>query len=251
MVRLLLFLISGVLLAQEPVLHTYREVSVSHIQDDTYLELLPSSSFSNDLRKAVLSLNPRMGVEISFFLPLEKAILDDTALPKKIYNLLHAHRSLEGLTFFSAFEERTATLFTEAWTINNPKERTRIPDTTFSGGIPTVTHGYSYVTTADYGKVIYDNRYAYLNGNYWMTAVNSTTLRIGGIFTVARPGNAHMHLLIVPVKGGLQIYGNTVIYNALLTRNSPFIPYEHIQGNLRGRIRSLFLWIRDEIISDS
>lgn len=235
-------------MAEEPVLHQYYELSSSHLYPDTFIELMPLSPFAHDIRQNIEKLQPRIGVETLFFLPIPEAILKKDDFPQKIYTILHASRTLEGIRYFSQFPKPLfRDLFTKAWTIDNPNHQQQITDTVFTNHIPARSRIYRYVESDDYGEVIYHIQLKYRRGSYWMMSTNLTSLRAKGIFTVAASEQSQTHLLLVPTHNGALVYGNTVIFNRLFSTHNPFFPYAKIQGSMRGALRALFIWIRDQI----
>lgn len=238
-------LLAATVAAQEPVLHEYGETSAVYMRPGDFPQILPQSPLEEEMRKAIKKLSPTVGVEMQFFLPLEKDRLHAPEFPQELYNILHKTTALKGVEYYSASGQKMGILFQEAWTINNPREKLRIPDRVFTS-IPAEDSGYSYVDTGTYGKVFYNIRYVHQTGHYWIAFTNENPLR-AGVFTVARRGNFQMYILISPAEEGLHIYANTILFNIFLSKNNPFIPVEKIQTSLRNRVRALFVWLKDQL----
>ena len=174
--------------------------------------LLPETSLTAGIARQMINGEMNIGIEGLFFTPLSELPENYQHMSPEerrltLYNILRSVSTLQGLEYYSASRGEMRLLFEESWAIadvKNPKEA--LPDPLVSS-IP-----------AEDSILIHQKDKSFNNNESSMTfqagtnafaadIVNLTPMRYKGFIKIANPGNVQIHLIVVPVKEGLLMYG--------------------------------------------
>ncbi len=174
--------------------------------------LLPLSSLGAAVARELISGGLNIGIEGLFFTPLDKlpdtysALLDDDR-DLKLYNMLRSVSTLTGLHYYSASRKKMRLLFEESWVIpdgSSPKEV--LPDP-FVDTIPVSDFIYIHQRDKSFAKNQSKMTFQAREDSFAATIVNITHLRYMGLLRVVNSGDMQTHIIVVPVKEGLLLYG--------------------------------------------
>ncbi len=206
---------------------------------------LPAVSLSEDLLDAALSINYSVGVETLYLIPWDEVSPDLSRLPAedfelRIYNILRSVSTLEGIEYYSASRERMRTLFAECWAIDNPEDRTRIPDPLVTS-LPAMNTVYIHQKDLTFGKNISRVEYQHANGNFRMGIVNLTTMTYM-LFPIVGKENMSMQILVIPGREGILFYG----LNTVKVLDLPIF-YKKMESSFTNRMIALYNWFLTEL----
>lgn len=206
---------------------------------------LPAVSLSEDLLDASLAIDYSVGVETLYLIPWDKVSPGLTSLSEnefrlRIYNILRSVSNLEGIEYYSASRERMRTLFAECWAIDNPDDRTRIPDPLVTA-VPAEDTVYIHQKDLTFGKNLSRVEYQHENGNFRMGIVNLTTMTYM-LFPIVGKENMSMQILVIPGREGILFYG----LNTVKVLDLPIF-YKKMESSFTNRMIALYNWFLDEL----
>ncbi|MGC9311782.1 MAG: DUF6675 family protein [Sediminispirochaetaceae bacterium] len=206
---------------------------------------MPAVSLSEDLLDAALAIDYSVGVETLFLIPWDEVSPDLARLPAdefelRIYNILRSVSSLEGIEYYSASRERMRTLFAECWAIDNPDDRTRIPDPLVTA-VPAEATVYIHQKDLTFGKNLSRVEYQHDNGNFRMGIVNLTTMTYM-LFPIVGKENMSMQILVIPGREGILFYG----LNTVKVLDLPIF-YKKMESSFTNRMIALYNWFLGEL----
>jgi len=229
----------GSLLSEGQVLHFHPE-GVSP-------ELLPATTLSSTVRDRILSGNLNIGIEGLFFTSIEKLPDGFLGMPSSkrlllLYNILRSVSTLQGLEYYSATRKQMRLLFAKSWVIANPKSKDPLPDPLLTG-IPRESRIYMYQKDMSFGSNKTEITYRATAEALAADMVNLTPLRYKGIFKVVNKKDMQIHLIVIPVREGLLLYG---AMSARTRDVKSFI--DRAQNSFTNRVIALNGWYQEQLI---
>ena len=123
-----------------------------------------------------------------------------------LYNILRSVSTLEGLEYFSASRGEMRLLFEESWAVAGLDSDDPLPDPLVAA-IPEEDSFLVHQKDKSFGKNLQEMTFRTRPDVFAVSIINQTPMRYMGLFKVVDPGNMQSHLIVVPVREGLLIYG--------------------------------------------
>ncbi len=156
----------------------------------------------------------------------------------RLYNLLFAVDTMEGIEYYSASRERMRTLIHESYFISNTESSKPVSPPRHET-IPENRSYYLLQNDATFGENVYEVSYYYDENSIRIDMHNHSTLRYG-IIPAIRAGELRITLLTQPLEDGLVLYG--YIYAR------PIISFglqSRIRNSISNRLRAVSSWFLD------
>ena len=204
--------------------------------------LLPNTALTAAAARQLIAGDLNLGIEGLFFTPIEElpegyASASDKERTLKLYNILRSVSTLTGLEYYSASRGRMRLLFEESWAISDLKTfREPLPDPLVSI-IPAADSLYIHQKDKSFATHQSKMTFTARPGAFSAAIVNITPLRYKGLIRVVNPGNMQTHLIVVPGREGLLIYGAM----SARTRNVKLF-LDRAQASFTNRIAALADW---------
>lgn len=223
----------------------YRELgnqgSITHFfTDGVELTLAPDIRGVEDIRVALESMAPKVGIE-SLYL-LRKHLPGDSTRERErvLYNILRSISTMEGIEYYSASRERMRIFYTESYVINNPEDKERRDDPLVSE-IPQTDTIYVYQRDSSFGRNVYSVEYRYRDNAFFMSMTNLTRMYYG-IAPVVGPKNLEIHLTVMETQEGYLFYGATGVDVITLLGLE-----NRVKDSFSNRIEAIFGWFQSRI----
>ena len=242
---LLLLLIAYLLLvpevpaAQEPT-STGNEETSFYTETPTFA-LAPATPYTEEIASSVKQLNPRLGLEARFFLPLPKEVLRSSDFELRLYNILRSVSTMEGIEYYSASREQMRTFYEESYAVAGPEGDRRIPDPLVDT-IPRQDRLYVFQKDSSFGKNVQQLDYTFGGENVLVRMENMTTMFYNGLIPLVSDGNLLTFLVVHPEDRGVIFYGHLAVRVGAL-----FGMEERAQQSFYNRVKALYDWFNSRV----
>lgn len=169
--------------------------------------LVPTSSLTSNVERAFKTVHQTIGVEALFIMkpgsgPHEQRML-------RWYNVLRSISTMKGIKYYSDTHGRVRVLFRDAYVIDNPRDRKRLPDQLVSS-IPANSSLTILQDDSTFGKAIFHLHYHGGQDAISMSMVNLNTFFLWFLPVI---GRQHMilQLVLMPYEGQLLFYGGVEV----------------------------------------
>jgi hypothetical protein len=209
-------------------------------------ELLPETALTAAVARRIVEGELTIGIEGLFFTPAEElpaswALMDRDARELVLYNILRSVSTLQGLEYYSASRGEMRLLFEESWVIADPRSRGALPDPVVDR-VPPEDVIFIHQKDKSFGSNESRMTFRAVPGAIWADIANLTPMRYMGIFRVADPENMQIHLISVPVREGLLVYGTM----SARTRDVKAFA-DRARSSFTNRVIALTQWYRTRI----
>lgn len=207
------------------------------------IALLPETAFAAHILRSLDELEPRIGVETLYLLPLPSEVTGQPEFSLRLYNVLRSISTMEGIEYYSASRGRMRVFYVESYAIGGPQDRRRIADP-LVGSVPPHDRIYAYQQDSSFGRNTYSLDYRHQAGQLGLTMVNLTRMSYG-IVPLVGDGNLEIHLAIIPTTEGLLFYGNCGVRVIGL-----FGMQDRVQNSFSNRIDAIYRWFSSRVIRE-
>jgi hypothetical protein len=205
------------------------------IPNDGHLSLLPKISSDDEIAEKVASIHPTVGVEVVGLIGGPDMSGSDGAL--SLYNMLHAVSSMEGMMYYSVTHGAREVLFRQSFVITSLSKPTKVPDPVFTS-IPADDSIMTLQEDTSFGRILYEERYAYRKDHVVATIENLTNVNF--LFVpIIQPRNLVSIFVVVPVGKELLYYG--ICY---LRTGMPLGDRTLREASLRNRLYAMADWMK-------
>lgn len=208
--------------------------------DEVDLAIAPDVPGLENTRTALGEMDPKLGVEALFLLPVTIAGDTEAERDLALYNIFRSVSTMEGIEYYSASRERMRIFYKESYAVADPDDRDRIPDPTVSN-IPRNDQIYVYQEDSSFGRNVYTVEYVRRESAYLMSMTNLTRMYYG-ILPVVAPENLEIHLTVVETREGYLFYGACGVSVISL-----FGMQDRAQDSFYNRIEALYRWFESRV----
>ncbi len=202
--------------------------------------LCPDTELGENLRKSWISEEEPVFIAESLFYLEKKEKESKTEIPL-ISKLMRRFSTMEGITYYSNSNEKVETLYSQSYTIENPKTMKKIPDQTEIPADKLTL--YLYQKDNSFGKTVYEANINEHEKEVSMSLHNVEPIKFSFI-TAVKENNLTMSLLFID-KGD---YILTYIF-AQLKFPALAIFEEKVNESFRARIDAIYEWFRESYIA--
>lgn len=202
------------------------------------LKFLPPLENRAEILADLKELNPTIGVEI---LLLYKGVtLKKKQDFRKLNNVLHSISTLKGIDYFSVTRNRRHIFFHDAYVVDSPDKRRRLPDPELSRVYP--KHSvYAFLNDSSFGEYVCSADYRFQSPNFTMELTNVNT--ISYLFVpVVDPGKIKFFIALYPYGDSILFYGFTCVNTINL-----FGMAEGKSDSFYNRLIALYDWFKREL----
>lgn len=212
--------------------------------DNEQIDLyMPETAIADEITEAVRGIEPNMGVESLYLLPIPDSVdyeENEEQFMLGLYNLLRNVSSIEGIEYYSASRGRMRTFFKQFYPVKSVENPEQVKDT-FADHIPaqdTMTVFQQDLTFGkNFSKLVYRYDYPFIN----LSITNLKTMWYG-IFPLIGPEQMQIHLVITPFRDHIVFYGNC----GVKTNISLFGIEKSKTDSFSNRIEALYNWFSKE-----
>ncbi|MBN1412088.1 MAG: hypothetical protein JW969_14690 [Spirochaetales bacterium] len=203
--------------------------------NDSSLTLIPDIDEKKEIIKDVAELNPVIISEV--LLLHHHPVLRVGAMPPvtKIYRTLLEISTLKGIEYYSASREQMRTFFYDAYVVDSPDSRERLPDPVFTSN-RTNKEVYAFVKDSSFGDYVCSIRYRFTAEIVNMKITNATTVWVFFI-PVVEPDYLRSYLYIIPGNKSILFYGFSCVKIKDL-----FGLVQSKQASIYNRVKALYNW---------
>ena len=215
--------------------------------DEAVLGLRPKDAVLENLQAIITARQPDILVEALYLCPLPSGtrnIIDKKETMLRVYNILRAVGSLQGIEYYSASRKRRTVLFEESWRINSPQAREKMPDERVSS-IPARETLWAWQKDASLGSAVYRVDYSGTGESLAGIFSNQTDIKLGPII-LAKKQAVEMHLYAFMSDEGILLYLVAHAKIAVLPGLSG-----KFKDSLENRLKALHSWFSASLIRDS
>lgn len=209
--------------------------------DTPSFDLAPESGYTDTIAASVRELNPRLGLETRFFLPLEREILEAPDFELRLYNILRSVSTMEGIQYYSASRESMRTFYHESYAVAGADGDERIPDPLVSR-IPREDRVYVFQRDSSFGKNVQQLDYRYEGGSMLLRMENLTTMFYNGLIPLVGDGNLLTFLVVRPEDEGIVFYGHLAVRVGAL-----FGMEDRARDSFYNRVKALYDWFNERV----
>ena len=206
--------------------------------------LLPNTELTAAAARRIIGGGLNIGIEGLFFTPLEDlppayAAMDEARRRLRLYNILRSVSTLEGLEYYSASRGKMRLLFEESRAVADAGRPRDVLADPLVKSIPAEDSIILHQKDKTFASNRSTMRFRAEGEAFAAEIVNITPMRYKGLIRVADPGNMQTHLIVVPVREGIVIYGTM----AARTRDvRAFL--ERARNSFTNRVIALTGWYR-------
>jgi hypothetical protein len=175
----------------------------SFFNREVELRLAPRLPVVDDVTQSLKDLEPRIGVEVLFYIPTERT--PSEAFTRDLYNALRSVSTMEGIEYYSASRNRMRIFYIESYAVAGPEDRTAVPDPLVHT-VPTRDTVHVFQRDSSFGRNTYSVEYYADRHSITMTARNLTTM-FYSIVPMVGPENFETHIIVIPSDEGVFFYG--------------------------------------------
>ena len=152
-----------------------------------------------------------------------------------IYNILRSISTLSGIEYYSASRQRMRTLFHEAYVVDSPDARNKLPDPVVQS-IPSLSSIFVYQNDSSFGENVYRVLYNFKE-SYFLMEMNNLTQIWWGIIPLIDPQNLKYIILIYPFEDYL------VFYSVICVNAFNFLGVaDQKSASFYNRVKALYNW---------
>lgn len=129
-----------------------------------------------------------------------------------VFNLMQKVSTMKGITYSSYTAGGEATLFTEAYSISNPKKKNSKVEDFVATKVPYTRQAYAFMKDTKFGGNIYEINYFAFDNEIFLEITNVDNMKYMGISCV-KDQDLHMYIDTVMADEGLIVYGLAVCLN--------------------------------------
>ena len=174
--------------------------------------LLPNTELTAAAARRIIGGDLNIGIEGLFFtelgeLPAAYTALDRSERRLRLYNILRSVSTLQGLEYYSASRGKMRLLFEESWALADAGSSRDALDDPLVKSIPLEDSIMIHQRDKSFASNRSEMRFSARGEAFAAEIVNITPMRYKGLIRVADPGDMQTHLIVVPVREGILIYG--------------------------------------------
>ena len=204
---------------------------VRSVTADRQLQLLPRVPLATTIADAVARDRPPFAIEL-----LHPVTLREPATDLRIYNLLRAVSTLEGIPYYSISNGQDLPLFTLSHAVTSSQNRTPIVDLVVTT-IPASATVYVVIEDSSFGRNLYQATYRHEPAAILLELENLTTMWYHGILPLIGRRAFHSYILVVPHQDGVLFYGVTAARTLDLAAVR-----SRAEASLRNRMSAMERW---------
>lgn len=197
------------------------------------LTLLPRHAEAQRIQAAIQQEKPDFAIEALMFYPGNIAM-------SKLFTILHAAGSMEGITYYSNSKKKIRVLYEESWLINNVQEKKKLSDPVFTT-VPAQTSYMMWQKDATLGGIAYT--VILQSGTNWITSTahNVSTVTYG-IVPIIQPERLFLRYLAIQTDEGILFYAVMSVRPLIF----PGINDRYI-SSLQNRITAVYSWLEQKL----
>ncbi|MFP4329397.1 MAG: DUF6675 family protein [Alkalispirochaetaceae bacterium] len=208
----------------------------SFYTDEPTFTLAPDTRFTPRIVAEVEELDPKLGIEARFVVPLPQRVLEDPDFELRLYNILRSVSTMEGIQYYSASRDRMRTFYHESYAVSSPEAGDRLEDPLVSR-VPDESRIHVFQRDSSFGRNVQQIDYLYHEDNVLLRMENLTTMFYNRVIPLVGEGNLRTYLVVEPVDRGVVFYGHLAVRVGAL-----FGMEERAQASFYNRIKALYDW---------
>ena len=197
------------------------------------LTLLPRHQEARRIQSAIQLEKPDFAIEAIMFYPCKIALY-------KLFTILHAASSMQGITYYSNSKKKIRVLYEESWLINNLQEKKKLSDPVFTL-VPAQASYMMWQKDATLGGIAYT--VTLQSGANWIisTAYNVSTV-VYGIIPIIQPERLFVRYLAIQTDEGILFYAVMSVKPLVFPGIS-----ERYVSSLQNRITAVYSWLETKL----
>ncbi|MFP4301119.1 MAG: DUF6675 family protein [Spirochaetaceae bacterium] len=233
---LVLLLLLALTILSAPAAQERGEEETAFYTDRPTFTLAPDTRFTDTLSEQIADLDPRLGIEARFYLPVPPEILEQSDFELELYNILRSVSTMEGIEYYSASRDRMRTFYHDSYAVSGPEGDDRVSDPLVSR-IPREERVYVFQRDSSFGKNVQQLDYTHIEGNFLIRMENLTTMFYNGFIPLVGDGNLLTYLIVEPQEEGIVFYGHLAVKVGAL-----FGMEDRARNSFYNRIKALYDW---------
>jgi len=189
-------------------------VRIIHPVDDLSLQLLPETGFKKQCLENTIPKeqgNYPFVTESLYFMPKSEILKASNSTKsditlEEISVIFRSISKMQGMQYYSENKKKPDTLYKEAWAVDGPVTRQKIPDQTAGSANGKVL--YAYQNDASFGKTVYELHYYQDANSLYAVFNNLDSMGIGPIQAV-NPRNMKINVIAIDCGENLCLYLET------------------------------------------
>lgn len=200
------------------------------------LTLVPETDNRKRMEEEIKKMNPLIGVEILILHTSKKTDIAETPEHNLLlYNTLRSISTLKGIRYYSASRKRMRIFYHDAYVIETPASRKRIPDPLVKT-IPANDRLYAFFKDSSFGDYTCEIEYSSNERCHFMKMENLTLIWYLFI-PIIDPHNLRSYIIMIPEGNHILFYGFSC-----LESSNPFGIAEGRIESLTNRIKAIYNW---------
>ncbi|HON88652.1 MAG TPA: hypothetical protein PLV62_09090 [Spirochaetota bacterium] len=197
------------------------------------LTLLPNHQESQRIQTALQLEKPDFVIEALMFYPGKIAM-------NKLFTILHAAGSMQGITYYSNSKKKVRVLYEESWIINNLQDKKKLSDPIFTT-VPAQTSFMMWQKDATLGGIAYT--VTLQSGTNWITSTaHNVSTVVYGIVPIIQPEHLMLRYLAIQTDEGILFYAVMSVRPLVF----PGINDRYI-SSLQNRITAVYSWLETKL----
>jgi hypothetical protein len=208
----------------------------SFIKENGTLTYLPRLLAANVIADKIGTMKPIFTVEVCILHKNGTKVLDSDKNLLTIYNTLLGISTLKGILYYSESRKMMREFFYDAYRIEAPDKKDRLPDLHAEKEIPFYNRLYAYQHDSSFGENTFDVDYRF-DKKYFLMKMENVNQIWYGIIPIVDPGNLVYFILVYPSGDYLLFYSVICVKGA-----NPFGLMESKAASFYNRIKALDDW---------
>ncbi len=197
------------------------------------LTLLPKHPEAQRIHAAIQQEKPDFAIEALMFYPGKIAM-------NKLFTILHAAGSMQGITYYSNSKKKIRVLYEESWLINNLQEKKKLSDPVFTS-MPAQASYMMWQKDATLGGIAYT--VTLQSGTNWITSTaHNVSTVVYGIVPIIQPKRLFLRYLAIQTDEGILFYAVMSVRPLVF----PGISERYI-SSLQNRITAVYSWLETKL----
>lgn len=203
--------------------------------DDIALKYVPNVDMKRWIINAIKKIQPMIGVEVLLIYKIKTGNADSEEGLLSIYNTLRSISTLKGIEYYSASRKRMRVLFHDAYVIDTPNKKNKLPDPIVNS-IPPLSSIYVYQDDSSFGENIYKVLY-HFEDNYFLMEMHNLTQIWYGIIPIIDPQKLKYIIFVYPCSDYL------IFYSVICVNAFNFLGIaDQKSASFYNRIKALYNW---------
>ncbi len=214
------------------------QIHLYYKQKDAQLQLLPSTETAHMARdRWYLTHSDAPGFMGEALYVIPKKDLYGASQMEVISRLGRSFSTMEGIQYYSNSRKKYTTLYTKAYTVDDPKTRKPVPDHT--SGNANGTSGWFYLHDKSFGGCLYSVDFLQNETDFGFFGTAADNMTFMG-FKAVKKQDMHLNLLIHEEE-------NTLIVYILVQADFMNVPLldGSIEKSFNARLEAIYTWFKE------